>query len=423
MEHSSKTTPLYSWHVAKGATMSAFGGYLMPLWYASAKEEHLAVLTAAGLFDTSHMAVLSVDGAGALDLLQETFTQNLMSCVGAAKSALSVGRCVYGAFLNEAGEVIDDSIIYQNGNGTYMAVVNAGMGAAIARQLSAYKRGRAVTITDRTDRLGKIDLQGPLAAKILANSLADPADVLERMPYFSFKGHFDPDSATSGRVLLKNGTPILLSRTGYTGEFGFEIFIDPQHLPGLWEMLLEAGAPFGLTVCGLAARDSLRAGAVLPLSHQDIGPWKFINHPWLFALPFNADRSGFTKAFVGSQALLSAEGAEYTYAFVGQDLRKVSPADAPIVTDARNREIGKVLTCATDMAIGRFDGRIYSIASPDKPDGFVPKGLSCGFIKVTVALSVGDTVQLRDKRRTLTVTIVNDVRPHRTARKPLREML
>jgi aminomethyltransferase len=423
MEHSSKTTPLYSWHVAKGATMSAFGGYLMPLWYASAKEEHLAVVTAAGLFDTSHMAVLSVDGTGALDLLQETFTQNLSACVGAAKSALAAGRCVYGAFLNEAGEVIDDSIIYQTGNGTYLVVVNAGMGAAIARQLSAYKRGRAVTITDRTDRLGKIDLQGPLAAKILTNSLADPADVLERVPYFSFKGHFDPAAATPIRVLLKNGTPILLSRTGYTGEFGFEIFIDPQHLPGLWEMLLEAGAPFGLTVCGLAARDSLRAGAVLPLSHQDIGPWKFINHPWLFALPFNADRSGFTKAFVGSQALLSAEGAEYTYAFVGQDLRKVSPADAPIVTDARNREIGKVLTCATDMAIGRFDGRIYSIASPDKPDGFVPKGLSCGFIKVTIELSVGDTVQLKDKRRTLTVTIVNDVRPHRTARKPLREML
>ncbi|MFO7688747.1 MAG: aminomethyl transferase family protein [Desulfobacterales bacterium] len=423
MEHSSKTTPLYSWHVAKGATMSAFGGYLMPLWYASAKEEHLAVLTAAGLFDTSHMAVLSVDGTGALDLLQETFTQNLSACVGAAKSALSVGRCVYGAFLNEAGEVIDDSIIYQTGNGTYMAVVNAGMGAAIARQLSAYKRGRAVTITDRTDRLGKIDLQGPLAAKILTNSLADPTDVLERMPYFSFKGHFDPAAATPSWVLLKNGMPILLSRTGYTGEFGFEIFIDPQHLPGLWEMLLEAGAPFGLTVCGLAARDSLRAGAVLPLSHQDIGPWKFINHPWLFALPFNADRSGFTKAFVGSQALLSAEGSEFTYAFVGQDLRKVSPADAPIVTDARNREIGKVLTCATDMAIGRFGGRIYSIASPDKPDGFVPKGLSCGFIKVNIELSVGDTVQLKDKRRTLTVTIVNDVRPHRTARKPLREML
>ncbi|MFZ0613824.1 MAG: aminomethyl transferase family protein [Desulfobacterales bacterium] len=423
MEQSSKTTPLYAWHVARGATMSAFGGYLMPLWYASAKEEHLAVVTAAGLFDTSHMAVLSADGPGARDLLQETFTQNLAACVGSAKSPLSAGRCVYGAFLNEAGKVIDDSIIYQSGNDAYLVVVNAGMGAAIARHLTEYKHDRRATITDRTDRLGKVDLQGPLVAKILTKILADPTQVLDRMPYFSFKGHFDPAAAGPDGVTLKNGQSILLSRTGYTGEFGFEIFTDPRHLPDLWEMLLKAGASYRLTVCGLAARDSLRSGAVLPLSHQDIGPWRFINHPWQFALPFSEDHSGFTKSFVGSQALLSAEGSEYTYAFVGQDLRKVSPADGPVVLDARNKEIGTVLTCATDMAIGLAGDRIYSIASSDKPQGFKPKGLCCGFIKVTTALSVGDTVQLKDNRRTLTVTIATDVRPARTARKPLAEMV
>ncbi|MFZ0240553.1 MAG: aminomethyl transferase family protein [Desulfobacterales bacterium] len=423
MEKSNKTTPLYSWHVAKGATMSAFGGYLMPLWYASAKEEHLAVVTAAGLFDTSHMAVLSVDGAGALDLVQETFTQNLAACVGSAKSPLSAGRCVYGAFLNEAGEVIDDAIIYQSGRDAYMAVVNAGMGAAIGRHLAEHAHDREATITDWTDRLGKVDLQGPLAAKILTHILAEPTKILDRMPYFSFKGHFDPAAAGPDRVILKNGTSILLSRSGYTGEFGFEIFTDSQHLLGLWEMLLQAGASYHLTVCGLAARDSLRAGAVLPLSHQDIGPWRFINHPWEFALPFKADHSGFTKSFIGSQALLRDKGSEYTYAFVGQDLRKVSPGDNPVVLDARNKEIGKVLTCATDMAIGRSGDRIYSIASPDKPDGFKPKGLCCGFIKVNTELAVGDAVQLKDKRRTLPVTIANDVRPHRTARKPLGEMV
>ncbi|MGA9234409.1 MAG: aminomethyl transferase family protein [Desulfobacterales bacterium] len=423
MENSNKTTPLYSWHVAKGATMSAFGGYLMPLWYASAKEEHLAVVTAAGLFDTSHMAVLSVDGTGALDLLQETFTQNLSACVGAAKSPLSAGRCVYGAFLNESGEVIDDSIVYQSGSDAYMAVVNAGMGEAIGRHLTEHKHDREATITDRTDRLGKVDLQGPMAAKILTKILADPTKVLDRMPYFSFKGHFDPAAAGPDRVILKNDTSILLSRTGYTGEFGFEIFADSKHLLSLWEMLLEAGSSYRLTVCGLAARDSLRAGAVLPLSHQDIGHWRFINHPWQFALPFTEDHSGFTKSFIGSQALLPDKGSEYTYAFVGQDLRKVSSADDPVVLDAHNKEIGKVLTCATDMAIGRVGDRIYSIASPDKPDGFKPKGLCCGFIKVNTELSVGETVRLKDKRRMLTVAIVNDVRPDRTARKPLRKML
>jgi aminomethyltransferase len=325
--------------------------------------------------------------------------------------------------LNEAGEVIDDSIIYQSGSDAYMAVVNAGMGETIGRHLTDHRHGREATITDRADRLGKVDLQGPMAAKILTKILADPTKVLDRLPYFSFKGHFDPTAAGPDRVILKNGMSILLSRTGYTGEFGFEIFTDPQHLLSLWEMLLEAGSSYGLTVCGLAARDSLRAGAVLPLSHQDIGPWRFINHPWQFALPFNEDHSGFTKSFIGSQALLSAKKSEYTYAFVGQDLRKVSSVDDPVVLDANDEEIGKVLTCATDMAIGRVGGRIYSIASPDKPDGFTPKGLCCGFIKVKTELSVGDTVQLKDKRRTLTVTVVNDVRPHRTARKPLREMV
>jgi aminomethyltransferase len=423
METKSKTTSLHAWHMANGATMAVFGGYRMPLWYASAKEEHLSVFSGAGLFDTSHMAVVTVDGKGAFDLLQTTFTQNLSCCVGPTKSALCHGRCVYGAFLNPAGEVIDDSIVYHLAGDKYMVVVNAGMGAVIARHLSAYNAGHEASISDWTDRLGKVDLQGHAAGKILARILKDPDLVLDRLPYFSFKGHFDPKTEGPEQVTLKNGASILLSRTGYTGEFGFEIFIDPQHLVALWNMLLEVGAPYGLRPCGLAARDSLRAGAMLPLSHQDIGHWKFINHPWSFALPFNADRSAFTKSFVGSGALQSVKAPEYTYAFVGQDLRKVSLADGPVVMDARQRPIGQVLTCATDMSIGRVNGRILSVASPDLPQGFVPKGLSCGFIKVNTKLPAGENVQLKDKRRLLSVTIANDIRPHRTARKPLKEMM
>jgi aminomethyltransferase len=424
MSTTSKITPLHDWHVAKGATMAVFGGYHMPLWYASAKDEHLAVFSAAGLFDTSHMAVLTVDGKGAFDLLQATFTQNLAACVGRAKSPLSTGRCVYGAFLTDDGEVIDDAIVYRMGQDAFMVVVNAGMGASIAGHLAKYKGNRQATITDWTDLLGKVDIQGAYAGKILAGLLKDPSAVLDRMPYFSFKGHFDP-AANGGTdpVILKNGASILLSRTGYTGEFGFEIFIEPRQLVSLWELLLEAGGAYGLCACGLAARDSLRAGAVLPLSHQDIGHWKFIHHPWPFALPFDADQKTFTKSFVGSDALLTYNGQEHTYAFVGRDPRKVSLEDGPVVVDAQNQIIGQVLTCATDMAIGLVGDRIFSIASADKPQGFVPKGLCCGFVKVNTTLSDGDLVKLKDKRRTLTVTIVSDIRPHRSARKPIREML
>ena len=220
-------------------------------------------------------------------------------------------------------------------------------------------------------------------------------------------------------------TPALLSRTGYTGEFGFEIFLPPDRVEAVWEMLLEAGQKAGAVPCGLAARDSLRAGAVLPLSHQDIGPWPFIRHPWEFALPWNAAGQAFTKAFVGRQALEQARDAPYTFPFVGDDLRKVSTAasgPAEVFDDHGNR-LGTVLTCATDVGIGRHDGRIFSVASPDAPADFRPRGLSCGFVKVASRLSPGDTVQLKDSRRTVRATIVSDIRPDRTARRPIKSMI
>ena len=118
----SKKTFLHGWHTDHGAKMAPFGGYDMPLWYASAKTEHLAVLTAAGLFDTSHMAAVSVKGPGAYGLLQQCFTRDLASCAGSAKKSLSPGRCVYGAFLTGQGTVVDDAIIFQVDKNDYHLV-------------------------------------------------------------------------------------------------------------------------------------------------------------------------------------------------------------------------------------------------------------------------------------------------------------
>lgn len=423
MVESIKTTPLHSWHVSKGANMADFGGYEMPLWYSSAKNEHLSVLTNAGIFDTSHMAVVMVAGADAHELLQLCFSNDLDACMGKNKKALYAGRCVYGVFLNEKGEVIDDSIIYKLADNSYMVVVNAGMGSRIAEHLVANKAERRATVTDLTDQVGKIDVQGPDAAKILAKVLADPQNVFNDLPYFSFKGHFEAHTALADAVRLSDGTPILLSRTGYTGEFGFEIFVAPEHALELWKRILDAGQNLGLVACGLAARDSLRGGAVLPLSHQDIGSWPFINHPWLFALPFNADQTDFTKAFIGDKALLNVEAPEFTYAFVGRDLRKVSTEDHAKVLDSKGNEIGRVLTCVSDMGIGFHGGRIFSIASSDKPQEFKPRGLCCGFIRVKSQLKPDDAVQIMDKRRKIEVRIVKDIRPDRTARRPIKEMI
>lgn len=421
MASAKKQTPLFDWHKAHGGNIVEFGDYLMPVWYASARNEHLAVVCQAGLFDTSHMATIRVFGADAFDLLQWCFTRNLTGCVGKDNAPLTDGKCVYGLFLDEHGHAIDDSLVYKIKDGEYMVEVNASMGGTVAKHLAEQAKGRDVRVVDLTDQLGKIDIQGPASIKIMAKVLKNPEAVFDKLPYFSMKGHFDPTSTLAGQVQLLDGTPMLLSRSGYTGEVGFELFVEKAQTGKIWEAIMTAGQEFGLIACGLAARDSLRAGAVLPLSHQDIGHWPCINNPWPFALPYAAGAVGFTKPFLGSAALEKATDASYTLTFVGHDLRKVDAHGARVFLNGE--EIGTVLTCVTDMAIGRHEGRIYSIASPDKPAELAIKGLCCGFIKIGSPLQPGTALEIRDSKRAIQVVIETDVRPDRTARKALKSFL
>ncbi|MCD8139990.1 MAG: aminomethyltransferase family protein [Planctomycetaceae bacterium] len=397
-------TPLDSLHRELGATMAPFGGWDMPLWYrAGAVKEHLAVVQAAGLFDTSHMDVITVMGGNAAAFLNYAFTRDI--------AGLQPGRCAYGAFLDEQGHCLDDAIVYPQADG-FAVVLNASMGQRICDHLKSLPGAADVNIRPLQPRLAKFDIQGPAAPKLLAPFLADADALFAKFPYFSFKGSFD---LSQSDVRLADGTPILLSRTGYTGEMGFELFLPEDKAPGLFRSLLGAGSGDGLVPCGLAARDSLRTGAVLPLSHQDIGPWPFINHPWPFALPLAADGS-FTKKFHGADALLAAD-ATATLPFVGSDPRRVEPHDA-VVLDG-DREIGTVTTIVSDMAIGRVDGRVVSWASAGKPEGWNPRGLACGFIRVDRAYPAGTKLTLKDARRAITVEVADDIRPDRTARKKL----
>lgn len=414
------TTPLHVWHRAHGARMARFGGYDMPLWYASARNEHLAVLTGVGIFDTSHMAAILVEGGGAFDLLQFCFTNDLAACRGPRKAPLEPGRAVYGAFLNDVGHVVDDAIVFMFAEDVFLVVVNAGMGGRVADHLEAYRQDRNVKIRDLSGRFGKMDVQGPQAARVMQQVLAEPASVLTSLPYFAFKGGFGDLKPFPQRVVTRAGIPLLLSRTGYTGEFGFELFTTAEAVADLWEAVMAAGRTMAVCPCGLAARDSLRAGAVLPLSHQDIGAWPFCRHPWPFALPYKADGAGFTKTFLGAAAVEPCEGP-YTYPYVGRDLRKVTLPAA--VRDDEGRSLGDVLTCVTDMAIGWHAGHLLSIASPDRPADFAPRGLACGFIRVSAALEPGARLTLEDERRRIDVEVVRDVRPARTARQPLKTFL
>jgi len=428
MDEKMKTTPLHRWHVGQNAHLAAFGGYEMPLWYPSgAKAEHLAVLSGAGLFDTSHMAVLTLHGTAVRELLQRCFSKDLERCLGPKKGPLVAGRSVYGVFLDAAGGVIDDAIVSQCGSTDYMLVVNASMGAPIAAHLGGHNQDPAgAMIRDHTDAVGKMDIQGPAAARILGRVLNHPDQVFAKMVYFSFKGSFDAHLPTTAPVTLLDGTPLMVSRTGYTGEFGFELFIAPEHTEKLWHLLLAAGAPESILSCGLAARDSLRAGAGLPLSHQDIGPWPFACNPWLFVLPWDQAGTGFTKEFVGSTALRTVANPPCTLPFAGYDPRKITISDQSRVTDLSGSPIGTVLTCTTDMAIDRVGATIVSLATPTaagRPEPFTPRGLCCGFVRVERPLPPGAEVLLTDGKRELKVEIRDQIRPDRTARNPLQNML
>jgi aminomethyltransferase len=423
MTDEERKTPLYARHVDLGARLTDFHGWEMPLWYPSgAVTEHRRVITNAGLFDTSHMSVVTAEGPDAFDLLQLCVTKDLAACVGKARRPLGPGDCVLGAYLDDEGECIDDTIVYRIGPEVFASIVNAGMGSEIALHLESRKDSLDVTITDLTGAAGKMDLQGPDSARILRKVLRDAESVLSETEYFTFKGHFD-SASPQATVFLTNGSPVLVSRTGYSGEFGFEILIEPDLLPDAWDMILAAGRDYGLIPCGLAARDSLRAGAMLPLSHQDIGPWPFINHPWEFTLPFNDEGTGFTKTFIGDGVSGLRNRADHTRAFMGFDPRKVAVDDPAVVLDSDGREIGVVTTCVADMAVGRVGDRVFSIASPDRPEGFNPRGLVCGFVRVSSALAAGARVQLKDNRRKIDVVIVDRVRPDRTARRGMKEMM
>jgi len=415
-----KKTVLHDFHSQQGANMALFGNYDMPLWYTTGtKTEHLTVIKTAGIFDTSHMAVVTVKGSGARTVLNYCLTKDMDSCIGLKKSPLVPGRCVYGLFLDDQGMVIDDAIVYSLAENSYMVVVNAGMGGDIALHLISQSEGQDVQVEDLTDKIGKMDIQGPDAAKVLGKIVKNPEQLFEKMMYFSFKGGCGPCEGAT-KLQLKDGTDVLVSRTGYTGEFGFELFCDVEHLVSLWNQMLEAGKDYSVIPCGLAARDSLRAGAVLPLSHQDIGPWPFANTPWSFAIADKDDAGNFTKKFHGAEALTASKWDKYTLAFAGFDPRKIGAEDSNYVTDLDGNKIGKILTCTTDMAIGRIDGEIKSLAGD--PDAKL-KGLCCGFVLVDQEFHQGDVVLLTDGKRKIKVEIRADIRPQRTARSAIGTMV
>jgi aminomethyltransferase len=230
-----KQTPLYGEHKAAGAKLVPFAGYEMPVQYpVGILAEHRAVRERAGLFDVSHMGEFFVRGKGALDFVQYVTTNDA--------SKLAVGQAQYSVLCDEQGTALDDCIVYRFAD-HYMIVVNASNRDKDREWIKQFTGRFGAQLTDRSDDIALIALQGPKAPGILARLTSTDLDAIR---YYHF---------AEGEVV---GKKAVISRTGYTGEDGFELYVDAGDATSVWRALIEAGAPEILGPIGLGARDSLR---------------------------------------------------------------------------------------------------------------------------------------------------------------------
>lgn len=241
-----KRTPLYECHREAGAKLVPFAGWEMPVQYEGVIEEHRAVRTAAGLFDVSHMGQVFVEGSGAEAFL-DSLTPNWVA-------KLPLGRAHYSGLLTERGTYVDDLLIYRLAAERFLVVVNAS-NAARDFEWIASRAPQGVSVTDASDDYALIAVQGPRAVEILAPLCAPD---IRPIRYYGF---------AEGTVA---GIPAILSRTGYTGEDGFEIIAPADQIESIWDQLLAAGHAHCLQPAGLGARDTLRTEMCYPLYGHEL---------------------------------------------------------------------------------------------------------------------------------------------------------
>ena len=242
-----RKTPLHAVHVAAGGRMVPFAGWELPVQYAGTLEEHLAVRTRAGLFDVSHMGEVRVAGPEALAYLQ------FVTCNDVSK--LVPGRIQYSALTTPEGTLVDDLLVYRLGQQEYLLVINAGNTPKDVDWLGYHAKGFQVDVRDESPEWAQIAIQGPRAIDVLRPLVAEPIDPVQ---YYGFV------------VADVAGVRAIVSRTGYTGEDGFEVYAPAEAGPALWNAMTERGREHGLVPCGLGARDTLRLEAKMALYGNDV---------------------------------------------------------------------------------------------------------------------------------------------------------
>lgn len=335
-------TPLRDFHAAHGARLVDFAGWEMPVQYRSILEEHKAVRRAAGLFDVSHMGEVDVRGPEAGKFLNRLVTNDV--------AKLFPGRVLYSPMCYASGGVVDDLLVYMRGPEDYFLCINAGNIAKDLAWIHQQAAGFNVSITDRSADYALLAVQGPAAVAILQSLTGAKLGLLK---YYHF---------VEGTVA---GVHCLISRTGYTGEDGVELYHAASDALTLAQALLAAGAPQGLELAGLGARDSLRLEAGYPLyGHeitQDISPLT-AGLGWTVKLDKGTD-------FIGRDALVAEKqnGAPQKVVFFKTGDRRIVRADAPVLGEDGS-VVGKVLSGTLSPILNEAIGSaLVASASAERP--------------------------------------------------------
>jgi aminomethyltransferase len=303
-------TPLHARHVALGARMVPFGGWEMPVEYSGISDEHMTVRTDVGLFDVSHMGEVEIAGKDALAAVQRITSND------AAK--LKIGQIQYSGLMTADGAFVDDLLVYRMADQHFLLVVNASNipvdFACIRENITGV--GDAVAVNS-SSRYALVALQGPKAREVLQTLTGVD---LGAMKYYWF---------TTGEVA---GIRATISRTGYTGEDGFEVFVAPAYAERLWDALLKAGEPFGIKPCGLGARDTLRLEAAMRLYGNDIDGTTSVleaDLEWILS---------WTKGdFIGREALARQKASGLSRKLVGFEMvdRAIARHGHPVLIGGR----------------------------------------------------------------------------------------
>jgi len=312
-----KRTPLYKTHMKYGGKIVEFGGWLLPVQYSGILEEHSAVRNAAGLFDVSHMGEITVQGPDALKYLQELVTNDV--------SRMAKNQVQYTPMCYLNGGTVDDLLIYKHDEDNYLLIVNA---ANTEKDFNWTKDNQSrfnVRLDNISDQVAQLALQGPGSEAIMSKLTNEP---LQNLRYYWFM----PEVQLAGKK-------VMLSRTGYTGEDGFEIYCRPEDVEYLWEGIIEAGKPLGLLPAGLGCRDTLRFEACFPLYGRELSA---------DISPLEAGLDRFVKVpgkkFIGSDALLAQKTCKIKRKLAGFAMVSRGIARAGYRVFALGRQIGVVTT-------------------------------------------------------------------------------